>query len=97
MASVMTPMSAAVMGSVPVAKAGVASGVLNTSRQIGGALGIAMMGAILLSRQSAALADGVSPPEAFVDGFQTALLVAAAIAFAGAITAAVLVRKPRAR
>jgi EmrB/QacA subfamily drug resistance transporter len=93
MASVMTPMSAAVMGSVPVAKAGVASGVLNTSRQIGGALGIALMGAILISRQSSSLSAGASPPEAFVDGFQTALLVAASIAFAGALTAALLVRK----
>ncbi len=88
----MTPMSAAVMGSVPVAKAGVASGVLNTSRQIGGALGIALMGAILLSRETASLAAGSSPSEAFVSGFQTALLVAASIAFAGAVTAAVLVR-----
>ena len=93
MALVMTPMSAAVMGSVPVAKAGVASGVLNTSRQIGGALGIAMMGAILTSRESSSLATGANPPEAFIEGFQLALLVAAVIAFAGAITAALLIRK----
>jgi sugar phosphate permease len=89
----MTPMSAAVMGSVPVAKAGVASGVLNTSRQIGGALGIAMMGAILTSRESSALADGASPAQAFLDGFRLALLVAAIIAFAGALTATLLIRK----
>ena len=93
MASVMTPMSAAVMSSVPVDKAGVASGVLNTSRQICGALGIAMMGALLTSRESSALAAGASAPEAFLDGFRLALLVAAVIAFAGAVVAALLVRK----
>jgi MFS family permease len=93
MASVMTPMSAAAMGSVTVDKAGVASGVLNAFRQVGGALGIAVMGAILTSRQSSALAGGASRPEAFVDGFQTALLVAAVIAFTGALAAAALVRK----
>ena len=93
MACVMTPMSAAVMSSVNVDKAGVASGVLNTSRQIGGALGIAMMGAILTSRETSALRHGASRPDAFIDGFQLALLVAAIIAFAGALTAAILIRK----
>ncbi|MCL4289177.1 MAG: MFS transporter [Thermoleophilia bacterium] len=92
MASVMTPMSAAVMGAAPVAKAGIASGALNTSRQIGGALGIALMGAILSSRQTSSIAAGASPEQAFVDGFQLALLVAAAIAFGGALIAAALIR-----
>jgi MFS family permease len=93
MASVMTPMSAAAMGSVQLAKAGVASGVLNTFRQVGGALGIALMGAILTSRQTSALEAGASSAQAFVDGFQTALLVAAIIAFVGSVTAALLVRR----
>ncbi len=95
MATVMTPMTAAAMGSVPVDKAGVSSAVLNTFRQVGGALGIATMGAILTSRESAALAAGASRPDAFIDGFSTALVVAAGIAFAGALTAAALVRRIR--
>jgi EmrB/QacA subfamily drug resistance transporter len=93
MALVMTPMTAAAMGSVPVDKAGVSSGVLNTFRQVGGALGIAVMGAILTSRQTDALASGASPQEAFVDGFQVALLVGAVIVFVGALSAALLIRK----
>jgi hypothetical protein len=74
-------------------KAGVAGGVLNTVRQVGGALGIATMGAILTSRESSAIAAGVSPEQAFVDGIHLAFLVAAGIAFAGALTAVGLVRK----
>jgi EmrB/QacA subfamily drug resistance transporter len=94
-ATVMTPMTAAAMGSAPVAKAGVSSGVLNTFRQVGGALGIAVMGAILTSRQTEALAAGASRPDAFIEGFSLALQVAAAITFVGAVTAAVLVRRVR--
>jgi EmrB/QacA subfamily drug resistance transporter len=93
MATVMTPMTAAAMGSVPIDKAGVSSGVLNTFRQVGGALGIAVMGAILTSRQTEALASGASPQAAFVDGFQVALLVGAIIAFTGALSAALLIRR----
>jgi EmrB/QacA subfamily drug resistance transporter len=95
MASVMTPMTAAAMGSVTVAKAGVAAGVLNTFRQTGGALGIALMGAILTAHETDALAHGASPSQAFLDGFQRALLVAAVIAWVGAATAAILIRKVR--
>ena len=95
MAITMTPMTAAAMGAVPVAKAGVGSGVLNTFRQVGGALGIAVMGAILTAQQTGALADGKTHPEAFLDGFSTTLRVAAVVAFVAAGVAALLVRKVR--
>jgi EmrB/QacA subfamily drug resistance transporter len=87
MALTMTPSAAAATRSVPVDKAGVGSAVLNASRQVGGSLGIALMGAIV-----AAEAGGVRSPQAFVDGFQSALLVAAAIAALGAVVAFLLVR-----
>jgi EmrB/QacA subfamily drug resistance transporter len=83
----MTPSAAAATRAVSVDKAGVGSAVLNASRQVGGSLGIALMGAIV-----AAEADGVASPEAFVDGFQSALLVASGIAVVGAIVAFTLVR-----
>jgi EmrB/QacA subfamily drug resistance transporter len=87
----MTPMTIAVLGSVPVEKSGVASGVLNSFRQVGGALGVAVLGAIV-----AAQIHGLKPIDprfgpAFVDGFQRALVVAAVVSFAGAIVAALLV------
>jgi MFS family permease len=49
MASTMTPMTAAVMASVPPRHAGVASAATNTSRELGGVFGIALLGAIVTS------------------------------------------------
>ena len=95
MAFVMTPMSAAVMGSAAVDKAGVASGVLNTFRQVGVALGIAITGAIVTNREAAARAAGADRPHAFVHGLTFAMRVSALICFGAALAAAVLVRKVR--
>jgi Na+-transporting NADH:ubiquinone oxidoreductase subunit NqrD len=95
MSFVMTPMSAAAMGAAPVDKAGVASGVLNTFRQVGVALGIAVTGAIVADRAAAAARGGATPPQAFVDGLTFAMRVSAAICFAAAVAAAVLVRRYR--
>jgi EmrB/QacA subfamily drug resistance transporter len=96
LAVAMTPTTSAAMGSVPVDKAGVGSGVLNSSRQVGGALGIAVMGAILGSYIHVARTSPDFPGQ-FVDGFQAALRVAAGIAFAAAVVAYVLVRDTRHR
>jgi EmrB/QacA subfamily drug resistance transporter len=87
MALTMTPSAAAAVRSVPVDKSGVGSAVLNAFRQVGGAFGIALMGAIVVAQ-----AGSSRTPEAFVDGFSTALVVAAGVSFAGAIVAATLVR-----
>ena len=87
MALTMTPSAAAGVRSVPVYKSGVGSAVLNAFRQVGGSLGIAIMGAIMAHE-----IGGRRTPEAFIDGFSTALLVAAAIAFVGALVAAAMVR-----
>jgi EmrB/QacA subfamily drug resistance transporter len=93
LALVMTPMTAAALGSVPVEKSGVGSGVLNTFRQVGGALGIAVMGAIVASYVDL---DGARPdPASFIDGFQTALRVGAAFALLGAVVAWATIRKHR--
>ena len=87
MSLTMTPSAAAAVRSVPVHKSGVGSAVLNAFRQVGGSMGIALMGAIMAND----IGDKRTP-EAFIDGFSTALVVAAVIAFVGAIVAAALVR-----
>jgi hypothetical protein len=91
MALTMSPMTSVAMASVPVDKAGVGSGVLNSFRQIGGALGIAVMGAILASYVAAPVTT-LAGKQQFVDGLHAALLVSAGIAFAAAIVAIALVR-----
>ncbi len=87
MAMTMTPSAAAATRSVPVEKSGVGAAVLNAFRQVGGSLGIAVMGAIMASQL-----DGQRTPESFLAGFEKALVVAAGIAFLGAVVSAVLVR-----
>ena len=94
MGLVMTPTTAAAMGSVPVDKAGVGSAVLNSGRQVGGALGIAVMGAIIAEAVTAPPGSPSSVTQ-FVTGYQHALTVAALIALAGALLSVVTVRKYR--
>jgi sugar phosphate permease len=88
MSLTMTPTTAAATRAVPVDKAGVGSAVLNAMRQVGGSLGIALMGAIV-----AHSTGGHRDVESFLDGFRNALTVAALIAFAGAAVAFALVRR----
>jgi MFS family permease len=90
-----TPVTTAIISSVPIAKAGVASGALNTSRELAGSLGIAVMGAILAARESSALSHGATAPDAFVSGYFLALQISAAVMVAGAVVAAVALRQPR--
>jgi EmrB/QacA subfamily drug resistance transporter len=87
MSLTMTPSAAAATRSVPVDKAGVGSAVLNAARQVGGSMGIALMGAIVAHE-----AHGVRSVDAFMAGFSRALEVAAVIAVVGAVVAFALVR-----
>jgi MFS transporter, DHA2 family, multidrug resistance protein len=54
---VMPPVTSAIMGSVPRAKAGEGSAIGNTARQVGGALGVAILGAVM----SSAYRKGIDP------------------------------------
>jgi EmrB/QacA subfamily drug resistance transporter len=93
MALVMTPSAAAAVRALPVDKSGVGSAVLNAFRQVGGSVGIALMGAIMAHEVGGLRGPEVfRNPDRFVDGFSTSLLVAAGIAVVGAIVAFVLVR-----
>jgi EmrB/QacA subfamily drug resistance transporter len=93
MACTMTPTTAAAMSAVPVTKAGVGSAVLNSMRQVGGSLGIAIMGAIVASTTASSLKAGYSQSESFLRGFHDGLRVASIIALAGALVATAAIRK----
>jgi EmrB/QacA subfamily drug resistance transporter len=92
MAITMAPTTAAAMGSVPVDKAGVGSAVINSMRQVGGSLGVAIMGALVATTVSVKPFDPRYATQ-FVPGYHRALHVGAAILLAGALVAVTTVRK----
>ncbi|MBV8713547.1 MAG: DHA2 family efflux MFS transporter permease subunit [Chloroflexi bacterium] len=74
----MPPMMGALLNSVPASRAGTASGVFNTSRQIGGALAIAVFGALLADEGT------------FLQGLRSSLLIAAVVTIVAAAASRLL-------
>jgi predicted MFS family arabinose efflux permease len=93
----MAPVTAAAMSSVRPDKAGVGSAVLNSMRQVGGSLGIAIMGAIVASGASSAIKAGDTRQVAFLNGFHHALITAGVIALVGALIALATLQHARHR
>ena len=81
-------------GPRPDADAGLASGIVNVSLQMSGAIGLAVLGTISTDHARSLVADGHPLPSALTGGYQLAFLFGAACVALGAVLAFVLLRTP---
>jgi len=87
------PVSIAALAGVANREAGLASGLINTAQQIGGAIGVAVTSSVLLSHFNHLTKTGESFPAAFTSGAQWAFWVCVGISIVGLIATLVLVRR----
>jgi EmrB/QacA subfamily drug resistance transporter len=97
MACAFVPAAIAAVSGVEPHEAGLASGLVNTSRMFGGALGLAVLAAIATSRTGSLLHHGAPMAQALTSGFRVAFDIGSGIAFVGALVAAFALPRVRAR
>ena len=86
------PVSIAALAGVEQHEAGLASGLINTAQQVGGAIGVAVTSSVLLTHSNTLLKEGKPFPEAWTSGTQWGFWVAVGIAVVGLVATLVLIR-----
>src|SRR3954447_9590379 len=89
------PVTIAATNGVASGDAGLASGLLNTTQQVGGSLGLAILSSVSTSRVTSALHGGSALPAALTHGFKGAFTVAAVLCAIGVVLAVVLLPRRR--
>jgi EmrB/QacA subfamily drug resistance transporter len=86
------PVTIAALAQIAPQEAGLASGLINTSQQIGGAIGVAVASTIFTSHAKTLLKSGHTPAQAFTSGYQLSFWALVVIALAAAVAGFVLLR-----
>jgi EmrB/QacA subfamily drug resistance transporter len=86
------PVTNAIVAGVPTSQSGIASALLNASREVASLLGVTVVGAVLSTRRGSELRSGTNPVQAFVDGYHAGLWLTIALLAAGAVLSYVTLR-----
>jgi EmrB/QacA subfamily drug resistance transporter len=87
------PVSIAALAGVEEREAGLASGLLNTTQQIGGAIGVAVVSTLMASHTKSLLRDGVAAPDALTSGYRWGFWLLAGVGIAGVLATLALLRR----
>ncbi len=89
------PVTNAIMSSAPASQSGMASALLNASREIAGLLGVTVIGAVVSSSEGSSRRGGASPGQAFIDGYHSGLWLAIGLLAVGVVLSYVTLRARR--
>jgi hypothetical protein len=87
------PLTNAMLHSVPPGRSGIASALINASRELAGLLGITIIGAVLRARQGSALHQGHSAATSFLDGYHAGLALTVGLVALGAVVSYLALRR----
>jgi hypothetical protein len=86
------PLTNSILEASPSGQVGIASALVNASREVAGLLGVTVIGAVLRARQAGALRGGATTSQAFLDGYHTGLWVTIGLLTVGVVLSYITLR-----